>query len=142
MSQFPESFEVTASMSPDSAVTTRTNGVKELRVSPPESFGGPGGEQTPESLLVTAVASCYLLTFKAVARASQLAWRDISVAVTGTLDRVERQTLFTRFQIRVELDIVDAKDADKARRAAEKSEQNCFVTNSLKSEVHLELVIR
>jgi organic hydroperoxide reductase OsmC/OhrA len=36
-------------------------------------LGGPGGQWSPETLLVAAAAECFILTFRAVA-----AWRESS----------------------------------------------------------------
>jgi len=142
MAALPETFNVRADMAPDSHVTARIEGLPEVEVAPPASFGGPGDRITPEDLLVAAVASCFLLSFKAVARASKLEWRRVAVSVSGMLDKVERTTLFTRFDTRVELELADPSQRDAAQRVVEKSEQICFVTNSLKSEHRLQADIR
>jgi len=60
---------------------------------PPER--GPGDRWSPETLLVGALADCFILTFRAVANASSLPWIRLRCEAEGVLDRVERMTRFT-----------------------------------------------
>ena len=103
----------------------------------PAEFDGPGDRWSPETLLVGAVADCFILTFRAVAKASRLSWLSIDCAVTGTLDRVDRATQFTGFDITAHLVVPAGVDADAARHALEKAERNCLITNSLKGSIVL-----
>ena len=91
--------------------------------------------------LVASVANCYILTFRAVARASQSEWQALDVEVAGILNRVERVTRFTEFQIKVKLRLPGGADLHKAHRIAEKSESVCLVTNSLNGDKTLNVDI-
>ena len=113
-------------------------GTASIESAPPVEFGGPGGLWSPETLLVAAVADCFVLSFRAIARASKLEWQTLSCDVEGVLEQVERQTRFTRFNQRVRLEIPAGVNTDKARRLLEKAEHACLITNSLSAEVHLE----
>jgi organic hydroperoxide reductase OsmC/OhrA len=106
-------------------------------MAPPE-FGGPPGYWSPETLLAAAVADCFILSFRAVARASKLEWKSVSAEVDAVLDRVEGVAHFTRFTTRARLVIPAGGDADRARVLMEKAEKICLVSNSLKGERHLE----
>ena len=138
MHDLPHHYAVAASASADGAVVLETDGVAELASQAPVEFGGPGGHWSPESLLVAAVADCFVLSFRAIARASRLDWNALSCDVVGTLDRVERVTQFTGFEISAELEVPAGTDIDKAKRLLDKAEQACLITNSLKAESHLE----
>ena len=74
-----------------------------LRSASPAEFDGPGDRWSPETFLVGAVADCFILTFRAVANASTLSWRSLECDVIGTLDRVDRVTLFTHFDMTAHL---------------------------------------
>src|SRR6266705_836523 len=74
-----------------------------LRSASPAEFGGPGDRWSPETLLVGAVADCFVLTFRAVARASKLSWTSLQCDVTGHLDRIDRVTQFTSVDIHAHL---------------------------------------
>lgn len=103
----------------------------------PEEFGGPGDRWSPETLLVASVADCFILTFRAIARASKLNWLDLSCEVVGTLDRVERITQFTHFLIKPRLVLPAEADEALALKLLQKAEQGCLITNSLRGASEL-----
>jgi len=105
---------------------------------PPKEFDGPGDLWSPETLLVAAMADCYILTFRAIARASRLTWLRIDCQSDGILDRVDNVTRFTRFDIQATLTVPAGTDVNKAERILEKAEAVCLVSSSLNAEKHLE----
>lgn len=141
MQKLPHLYSVTAQSNPSSHVTLSGDNVPELDSAPPPQFGGPGGHWSPEDLLVAAIADCFILTFKAVSRASKFEWHTLSCSVDGTLDRIEKATQFTAFTVRAELTLEDGADQEKAQQLLEKSEHACLISNSLKAPVHLETSI-
>ena len=141
MDAFPHRYVVKASGQVAGAVELSADDVSPLLSASPRQFGGPGDLWSPETLLVGAVADCFVLTFRAVARASQLEWTSLECAVTGTLDRVERATQFTGFDLRARLMVPPGVSPDAARRVLEKAERNCLITSSLKGPVHLDATI-
>lgn len=138
MHPFPHRYACTVSAHPDGDVVTESPGLTALATAAPEEFGGPGGRWSPETLFVAAVASCFALTFRAVAQAGKLPWLTLACEADGTLDRVDRVTRFTHVGLRAVLRVPEGSDVGKAQRALERSEQICLVTNSLTSEVHLD----
>ena len=108
--------------------------------SPPE-FDGPGDRWSPETLLVAAVADCFILTFRAIAKASRLSWISLGCEVTGTLDRVDGVTQFTQFHLTARLVIPPGVDADRSRHALEKAERNCLISSSLKASIALDAAV-
>jgi len=116
-------------------------GLTTLQSASPAEFDGPGDRWSPEMLLVGALADCFVLTFRAVAKASTLPWTGLDCEVTGTLDRVDRATQFTHFDITARLVIPVAADADKARHALEKAERNCLISSSLKASIALNATV-
>ncbi len=134
---FPHVYKIQASASSDGLVKLVGENLPELNSAPPAQFGGPGNEWSPEDLIVAAVADCFILSFRAIAAASKFTYMSVSCDVNGTLDRVEREMLFTEFSIHATLVIPADADPSRAERLLEKAEQSCLVTNSLKSKVHL-----
>lgn len=137
MDPLPHHYAVTASALENGDALTDAPGLSELRVAPPTEFGGPGDRWSPETLLVAAVANCFILTFRAVARAAHLPWLSLACDARGTLDEVERVVQFTRVELRVRLTVPQGGDPARARRALERSERACLVSNSLKAPVAL-----
>jgi peroxiredoxin-like protein len=137
MKEFPHRYLVDASAEPDGDVTLAGEGLESIASAPPVEFGGPGNRWSPENLLVAAVADCFVLSFRAIARASKLAWNRLDCSVEGDLDRVEGKLRFTTFTVRATLAIPEDSNADRARRILEKAEETCLVTNTLAAEVVL-----
>jgi organic hydroperoxide reductase OsmC/OhrA len=121
----------------ESGVQLRSTGLPDLESAAPAEFGGPGDKWSPESLLVASVADCFVLSFKAIARASKFSWISLTCSVEGTLDKVERLTQFTTFEVKASLTIPADKNEDMALRLLDKAEHLCLITNSLTADTHL-----
>ena len=141
MQKLPHHYTVAASAEPDGDVDLSSAGLAHLPSAPPVEYGGPGNRWSPETLLVAAVADCFVLSFRAIARASNLAWKTLSCEVEGTLDRVERTTRFTEFKVHASLRVAPDTDEARAQRIPEKAEESCLITNSLSARTHLETSI-
>ncbi|MBT9554458.1 MAG: OsmC family protein [Myxococcales bacterium] len=122
-------------------VSLDTDGAPNLQSASPPQFGGPEGRWSPETLLCAALADCFVLTFRAVARASKFEWRSIASEVNGTLDRSQGVTRFTAFENRVTLLVPPGTDEARANQLVEKAEKNCLVSNSLNAPVHFQLTL-
>ena len=142
MQDFPHHYRVAASAEHEGKVELSGDGVAVLESAPPAEFGGPGDQWSPESLLVAAVADCFVLSFRAIARASKLEWSSLRCNVIGTLDRVERKAQFTGFEVTAELVVPAGTDEAKAQRLLEKAEDACLITNSLIAESHLDATVQ
>jgi organic hydroperoxide reductase OsmC/OhrA len=141
MQDFPHQYSAAAFADAEGEIKLESDRLPSLRSAAPAEFGGPGDLWSPETLLVAAVADCFLLTFRAIARASKLPWLSLECEVEGTLDRVDRVTQFTEFQVIASLRVpVDADEA-RAQRLLVRAEQTCLITNSLKAESHLSTTI-
>lgn len=104
---------------------------------PPE-FGGEPGMWTPEHLLVGAVATCYVATFRSIAERSKLSVAGMEVVVDGKLEKEEGGLRFTEITIRPVITIDRSEDRDRANRLAEKAEHICLVSRSLSSRMVFE----
>src|SRR5438046_9377963 len=67
---------------------------------PPE-FGGLEGRWTPEDLLLSAVASCYTTTFRALAEYSKFEYADLEVEVEGTIRKTDSRYAFNEIVIQI-----------------------------------------
>lgn len=141
MQQLPHHYAVSAVADAEGEVALESDRLPPLASAAPAEFGGPGDRWSPETLLVAAIADCFILTFRAIARASKLSWISLRCEVEGTLDRVERVTLFTGFLVRASLQLPAGANEEQAHRLLERAEQSCLVTNSLKGESRLEATV-
>lgn len=138
MQELPHHYLAAARAEAESNVDVTSPGLVTLDTASPAEFGGPGDVWSPETLLVASVANCLILTFRAVARASKLEWVSLSCDVEGALDRIDRVTQFTAFNVKARLEVPAGVDEAKAARLLHKAERGCLVTNSMKADSHLE----
>jgi peroxiredoxin-like protein len=138
MEPFPHHYQVTAAANLDDNVILRAEDLPEIVTAAPAEFGGPGGQWSPESLLVAAVADCFILSFRAIARASSLEWTTLRCEASGTLDRVDRVTRFTHMAVSAVLTVPAGTDSEKAEKLLHKAEASCLISNSLSAERTLE----
>lgn len=141
MQEFPHIYSAAASGGADGDIELTARRLPALQSASPPEFDGPGDRWSPETLLVAAIADCFILTFRAVARFGKLDWSWVTCDVSGTLERPERTTQFTRFDVRVRLAVPAGTDRALAMRLIEKADHSCLITNSLKGEVVLKASI-
>lgn len=141
MQAYPHHYKAAASVTGSEPVAVSSAGLQTFNSAPPAEFGGPGDQWSPETLLMASIADCLVMTFQAIARASKFDWLDLHCEVEGVLDRVERVTRFTSYDIHARLTLPAGADEDKARQILEKSESACLISNSLTGEktLHIEL---
>lgn len=138
MDPYPHHYSVVASGSLEGEVTLQSNRLPALACAAPAEFGGPGDHWSPETLCVGAVADCFVLTFRSIARASKFTWSSLRCDVEGTLDRVDRVPQFTAFLVRASLQVPVGTNEEQALGLLQRAEQLCLITNSLKGATHLE----
>lgn len=142
MDPYPHHYPVSATASVEGPVGLEGKGLPPMESEAPAEYGGPGNRWSPETLLVASAADCVILTFRAVAQASKLAWERIDCDAEGVLDRVDGVTRFTELHYRVRLAVPEGSGADRARRLVEKAERSCLVSRSLALEPTLEVEIQ
>lgn len=139
MHEFPHRYLAAATGRPATSIETSSPGLANIEANTPPEFDGPGGLWSPETMLTGAVANCLILTWRSIASFNSVEWLDIKVAAVGVLDRVERVTRFTEFQLKVTLTVPAGSEAEKVEKLMHKAEAACLVTNSLNAEINLEL---
>ncbi|MDH3399386.1 MAG: OsmC family protein [Chromatiales bacterium] len=142
MGDFPHEYKVSASSGQNGGVTVSAPGLPDIASGPPAQFGGSGDVWSPEDFITAAVADCFVLSFKAVARGSRFDWTFLDCHVSGFLDKVDGALRFTRFDVKAVLTVPEGTDPAKAIKLLEKSEKACLITNSLTSESHLEAEVQ
>ena len=138
MKPLPHTYTVRIAAGPTGHATLTSPGVAELPTAPPLEFDGPSDAWSPEQLLLAAVTSCFLLTFRAVAKHSHLDFGSVSIESEGIVDRVDGRTRFTEIVLRPKVAVPPGVDPHRVRRALEKAEANCIVTASLTARLMVE----
>lgn len=114
-----------------------------LTLSGDPAFLGDGTRMNPEQLLVLAAASCQLLSFLAVAaraRLDVLSYEDDAEAEMPEADQPVRIT-----EIRLRPHIVlrrGGADEARVRQLVDLAHRECYIANSLKTEITVEPMIR
>jgi organic hydroperoxide reductase OsmC/OhrA len=139
----PHRYSVAAAGSAGGAVTLATPGAPALASAAPREFDGAGDQWSPEALLIAAVASCFILTFRAIARAGRLEWTRLQCTVEGKLERIDGVMRFTHLATSAVLTVPAESNTEPYRRALEKAESSCLISNSLNArrELHADVVV-
>ncbi|AWN17178.1 OsmC family protein [Salinisphaera sp. LB1] len=138
MQSLPHHYNVHARGSAEGEIRLGADGLPELAATAPPEFDGPAGYWSPETLLMAAVAGCFVLTFRSVARASRLDWARVECDVHGVLERHEGRNHFSRLTVNPHVVVRNAADERLARQCLDKAETACLVTNSLTADIQLE----
>lgn len=138
MHPLPHTYNVNLAGEAEGHAQLTAAGVPDLVTAGPKEFDGPGDAWSPEYLLLGAVSSCFLLTLRAVAKASGLEFVSLDCPCEGIVDKQERKLRFTAITLRPHLVIRNEKDREKALLLLEKSEANCLVSASLSTPIHME----
>ena len=141
MKPLPHSYDVTLSGAPTRYATLSTEGVPVLSSAPPKDFDGPGDAWSPEHLLLASVLSCFMFTFRAVARGSKFDFASLELSASGTVDRQDGVTRFTEIVLKPRLTLPKGADPERAHRMLEKGKTACLVTASLAVPVRVEAEI-
>lgn len=102
---------------------------------PPQFPKGIEKIWSPEHLFTSAIASCLMTTFLAIAENSRLEFTDFTCKSSGKLEQIEGKFLMTEIILEPTVNITDEKDREKAERVLQKSEANCLISNSVKSKI-------
>ena len=134
MKPYPHHYAASASARAIGSVMISAPALPAIETAAPPEFDGPGGTWSPEVLLCAALADCFVLTFRAVARAAHFNWIDLECRVEGVLEHSGNTTQFTRFATAARLTVPPGADEAKARRLLERAEHGCLIANSLRGE--------
>ncbi|SRX95769.1 OsmC family protein [Frankia symbiont of Datisca glomerata] [Mycobacterium shimoidei] len=107
-----------------------------LVLSADPAFLGQPDHLNPEQLLVMAASSCQLLSFLAVAaraRVDVLAYADDA---EGVMPR-DNPVRLSRITLRPRIIVAAGSTVDQIRRLVEAAHRDCYIANSLRTEVEV-----
>jgi peroxiredoxin-like protein len=109
---------------------------------PPEFPKGIPGIWSPEHLFTASVSSCLMTTFLAIAENSKLDFNHFSCNSKGKLEQVDGKFMMSEIVLEPTVTIADEKDRDRALKVLQKSEAACLISNSVKSKISMNPVIK
>lgn len=125
----------------DRTHTWRFSGGQTVQGSSAPAFFGDPARVNPEEGLIAALSSCYMLTFLSIAALKRFVVDRYEDAAEGELGKnAKGRTMIKRIVLHPTVVFGDdrAPDAETLRQMHGKAEDNCFVSNSLLSEVVVE----
>jgi organic hydroperoxide reductase OsmC/OhrA len=102
----------------------------------PEEFGGDSNNPSPEDLFSASLQTCMIATFKTIAERKDLDYQRIESEASVNLDRGEdSRPVMKKADINLGVKGIDEKE--KAEKVAQATEKNCFIHNSVKTDVRI-----
>lgn len=102
-------------------------------------YGGNGHRVNPDEAVVAATASCHMLTFLAIAAKQKFKVVSYVDQPEGTVEKNdEGRIAITHIRLRPRVVFDGEVSEEKLQRLHESAHRNCFVSNSLRSEVTIE----
>ncbi len=89
-------------------------------------------------MLLSAVASCYTTTFRALAEYSKFEYADLEVEVEGSIRKTDSGYAFNEIVIRPKLTISSEEEQTRALRLLQKAKSVCLVSRALSVEQKFE----
>jgi organic hydroperoxide reductase OsmC/OhrA len=113
-----------------------------LTLSSDPAFLGDPGLLNPEQLLVLAASSCQLLSFLAVAARARIDVVEYHDDAEGVMPGDERPMRITTITLRPTITVRGEADDDRLRHLCEVAHRECFIANSLTTDIAVEPTFR
>ena len=102
------------------------------------AFRGDPALLTPEQLIVLAAASCQLLSFLAVAARARIDVVGYEDSATAEMPENNKPMWITKIVLRPKITVRGYASAERLLHLAEVAHRECFIANSLKTEILVE----
>ncbi|MCJ7429309.1 MAG: OsmC family protein [Candidatus Nanohaloarchaeota archaeon QJJ-5] len=102
----------------------------------PVSFGGTDDNPSPEDLFTASIASCIVSTFTTIAERKELEYDAIEAETEAVLDRGE-DTRPVITEATIDITVFGVTDTNNAGAVEQATRKNCFIHNSVKTEVEI-----
>ena len=112
-----------------------------LRMSSDPAFQGDGQLLNPELLLVASASSCQLLEFLALAAKARVDVLEYEDEAEGTMDESDEPARIQRIVLRPHIRVGNGAPREKVERLVRLAHEQCYVANSLRTEIVVEPVI-
>ena len=113
-----------------------------LTLSSDPAFRGKPELLNPEQLLVMAAASCQMLSFLAIAARKRIDVVEYADTAEGFMAEDDKPVHITRIILKPRISIIGDVDKQQAERMLELAHQQCFIANSLRSDIEIRADIR
>ena len=120
------------------AFVLRFDGKAPVEGSSPAVFSGDEGKHNPETLMVSSLMACHLLTYLAVCERAGVRVLEYADHGTGTLAIKDGKMRMIGIVLQPRVRIADAAQLELARDLHAMAHAICFMSNSVNFEVKVE----
>ena len=113
-----------------------------IRFSSPPEFKGDPGFWTPEHFLLAAVASCFVVTFYALADRAHMNFGKLDLSVEGKLGIFEGRLSFLQIALQPTVNVFQTEDQERAYGLLERTEHSCLIARTLNCAVLMEPLVQ
>ena len=103
--------------------------------SPPVEFGGSSGTMSPEDAFVGSANMCFQIVFAGIAHSLEIEVLRYRSRAVGKLEVVDGARKFVRIDIEAEVKLGAQCEEARLQKAVEATKRKCPVTNSMDTEV-------
>jgi len=103
----------------------------------PEYRGDPA-RHNPEDLLVASLASCQMLTFLGIASMSKVEVLSYADQAVGKVEKADGKMRMTTVTLRPKIVLAAGSNRDRAAGLVTKAHEQCFIANSVTTQVIVE----
>lgn len=114
-----------------SGLAKSDNAPNSIHFAAPPQFGGLEGRWTPEDLLLSAVAGCFVTTFRVLAEYSKWEYADLQVEASGITSKAETGYSFRQVTLRPHLKVRTTPEIAKGEQLLRKAEKLCLVSRAM-----------
>lgn len=133
-------YDIDLSRDPRGTALLHAEGRAGITAGAPPEFGGRADVWSPEHLLVSAAALCFLTTFEWLAGRAKLPIEQFDCHGHGTVSKTAEGLAFAG----VELDVavrVAAGEGARARQLLDRAKESCLVARALRCPVTVQAAI-
>jgi organic hydroperoxide reductase OsmC/OhrA len=112
-----------------------------LPLSADAAFRGDPRLSNPEQLLLAAASSCQMLSFLAIAARSGVDVRSYADEAEAVMPEDDLPVRITRITLRPHIVVAAGTNLDRVGRIVEKGHQECYIANSVTSDITIEPTI-
>ncbi len=113
----------------------------ELALSAAPAFRGDADRRNPEQLVLAAASSCQLLSFLACAARAGIEVCEYADDAEALMPVTREPMRITRITLRPRITVAPGTDHSAVRQAVAQGHDECFIANSLRSEIVVEPTI-
>ncbi|HET7724376.1 MAG TPA: OsmC family protein [Propionibacteriaceae bacterium] len=114
---------------------------QELELTADKAFRGDPQLLNPEQLLLMAASSCQLLSFLSIAARRGVTVTGYTDRAQGFLDMGDPPLRVGRIHLHTTIEVEGDIDDDEVVQIAHQAHRECFIANSLTSEMELEVTV-